>query len=90
MSNPTDFETYLGEQMALFEGGYQQVTVCITVHLSGAADTVVAGVEVYDTATREPIALQVPTVLGSTARVHHVAAQLGAQLEAVRRLLATF
>lgn len=85
-----DTETYLADQLALFEGGYQHIMVELTAHLTGTGDTVPIGVKITDHPTGELVAYQVPVIVGNLRQTDDLVTELVRLLWFVRGKLSPF
>lgn len=86
----SDTAEYLGEQLALFAGGYQHVMIELTAHATGSGDTIPIGVRITDHATDELIAYQVPVIVGNLRDLGALAAEITDLFSYVRNALNPF
>lgn len=77
-------------QPALLEVGYGAVSVEFIVHLDGPTGTAYTGLSIYDTATREPIAIQAPAHRADVWTLPAIAEWMGETLHEIRGHLAPF
>jgi len=78
------------EQDPLFLGGYQALTLELTMHLTGAQDEIQCNVVVRDTATNEWISAVVPQMWLNTRWPLLGGEQLMSLLSDVQRMLTPF
>lgn len=81
-----DTKQYLGDQLTMFEGGYDHIMVELTCHMHRGMRDVQVGVKLTDHKTGELIAYQVPVIPGDLCETH----LLGVRLAEVIRFVGLY
>lgn len=85
-----DDRRYLGDQLAMFEGGYEHLCVTFCCYLDADLQTVAVNYLVRETATFEWVACQVPVWLGGLLNLPGAAAAIEEVLTVARERMAPF
>lgn len=88
MKKPNHSDSWV--QQALVDGGYSQLMVEITCHVSGQTDEVYCGVSLEDPVTRETVAITTKGIVGTLADKQDLALAIVDLLEVVQRKLEPF
>lgn len=80
-----DTVSYLADQLAMFDGGYETITATFRMHITGTEQTAHIGLSLYETATHQPVAIQTPVIVCPLGDAQEMAAQL---TEAIRQVYA--
>jgi hypothetical protein len=85
-----DSRQYLGEQMALFQGGYEHIQFQLTGHMRGSDDLVTIGLRLQDHATGDLIAYEVPTLRGDLNHLGELGGDIARLLQFIHGELSPF
>lgn len=86
----TNTQSYFAEQLALFNGGYEGISATFRMHVVGTEPVAVVNLALWDTATHEPIAIQVPVIRCTLGDAEELAHELAVAIRQVYALVSPF